>query len=277
MKSSEYIVSVSEVDFEYQVIAYSQKIPVVVDFWAEWCVPCKMLGPLLERLTEAAQGAYRLAKVNVDENPNLALRFNVRSIPAVKAFRNGQVVAEFIGAQPEPKVKEFMLALAPSKADLMLEKAQSYLQVQKIANAENTFRQVLAEVPNQPAAILGLIKCLIQQGRLSEANKLLKEFPPSREYVAAEALHPLTDALNRVQTNTSLNDDPLDAAYTNALRLVMRGNLPAALDGLLDILHQDKHYHNGEAHRVILALFEVLGENNPLTRQYRSELASVLF
>jgi len=97
MMASDHIISVTEADFEYEVIAYSKQMPVVVDFWAEWCGPCKTLGPILERLAQEANGAFRLAKVDVDANPNLALRFSVRSIPNVKAFQDGQVVAEFVG------------------------------------------------------------------------------------------------------------------------------------------------------------------------------------
>src|SRR4030043_2414177 len=106
--ASDYIKTVTEVDFEYEVIAYSNQISVVVDFWAEWCRPCKTLTPVLEKIAEDARGSFRLAKVNVDENPNLALRFSVRSIPNVKAFHDGQVVSAFLGLQPEHRIKEFI-------------------------------------------------------------------------------------------------------------------------------------------------------------------------
>jgi thioredoxin len=113
MTPSNFIVDVSEADFEYEVLSYSQNIPVVVEFWATWCQPCKQLGPMLERLTEEAQGSFRLARVDVDANPNLALRYGVRSVPTVKAISQGQVVGEFAGLQPETRVRDFLARLAP--------------------------------------------------------------------------------------------------------------------------------------------------------------------
>jgi len=275
--ASEYIKIVSESDFEYEVIAYSNQIPVIVDFWAEWCHPCKTLTPLLEKYAVEARGTFRLAKVNVDDNPNLALRFSVRSIPNVKAFRDGQVVSEFLGLQPEPRVKEFIRNIAPSQIDLLLEKGQSQLEAMKWSEAGSSFHQFLAKSPNHPAGLLGLLKASLMQGNFSEVRQIFDGFPPSQEYAHLEELRPLFNALWTEKTNQTISDDLLDAAYNNALRLIMRGNLPAGMDGIIDILRQNKHYHNDEARKVLLGLFEVLGDNHPLTQQYRQELAMILF
>jgi len=120
MVSSEHIIDVTEMDFQYEVLQYSRNKPVVVDYWAEWCQPCKTLGPILERMANQADGMFRLARVNVDENPNLALRYNVRNIPAVKGFRLGNVAAEFFGVIPEEDIRSFLAELAPSPLDLVL-------------------------------------------------------------------------------------------------------------------------------------------------------------
>jgi len=277
MMASDHIVTVNEADFEYEVLQYSKQVPVVVDFWAEWCGPCRSLGPILERLAQEAGGAFRLAKVNVDENPNLAAMYGVRSIPLVKAFRDGQVVAEFVGAQPEGRVREFLRALAPSENDLTFEKAQGMLELGNWAEAEALFRKFLEKVPEHPAASLGLVRALIMQGYLSEARQLLYNFPPSKEYQSAEMLSVLVKALSRVPDAAPYYDDPLEAAYMNALRLAYRGNFEAAMDGMLDILRQDKQFRGGEVRRVMLGIFELYGNENPITRQYRNELASVLF
>jgi putative thioredoxin len=278
MMTSSFIVDVTEADFEYEVIAFSQEAPVVVDFWAEWCGPCKMIGPVLEKLAIEAQGGFRLAKVNVDENPRLAVRFGVTGIPAVKAFRNQQIVAEFAGVRPEPALREFVQALAPTQADLALEKGFSLLDQQQAAQAANAFREALAAVPGKPEALLGLSRALLLQGGSPEALSILQRFPPSRSYNSAQILLPLAQALQGLtQGDPFSGEDPLDPAYENALRLVRRGNFEAAMDGLLDILRENKRYRDGLARKVMLGLLETLGEGSPVTRSYRSELALVLF
>ncbi len=275
--ASDYIKTVNEADFEYEVIAYSNQAPVIVDFWAEWCRPCKSLTPLLEKYTIEGQGAFVLAKVNVDENPNLALRYGVRNIPNVKAFRDGQVVSEFLGLQPEPRVKEFLRTLAPSQLDLQLEKGQSLLESLAWFEAGTAFQQFLQKSPNHPAGLLGLLKASLMQGKIVEARQIMDGFPSSPEYAHTEILRPLMSSLSGATSHSFATDNPLDAAYHNAIRLILRGNLPAAMDGILDILRQEKHYGNDEARKVLLGLFEVLGDNHPLTQQYRRELALVLF
>jgi putative thioredoxin len=277
MMASDFIINVSEADFEYEVLAYSQQVPVVVDFWAEWCVPCRTLGPLLERLAQEGQGSFRLAKLNVDENPNLALRYGVHGIPAVKAFREGKMVAEFAGVQPEPRVREFLRALAPSKSDLALEKGYSLLSLHQPRQAETTFRSVLIELPDNTPARLGLAKSLLAQGESQESSQILKSFPASREYNAAQALVPLAQALYDLDHSQLEDVDPLDPAFNRAVQLIKRGNSEAAMDGLLDILREDKHFAHDRARLVLLALFELLGEDSPITRQYRAEMATVLF
>ena len=277
--SSNYIINVSESSFEYEVLAYSQQAPVVVDFWAEWCIPCRTLGPLLERLANEAQGSFRLAKVDVDQNQNLALRYAVRSIPAIKAFRNGRMITELVGAQPEGRLREFLRSVAPSQNDLAIEKGFSLLSLGRPQPAEQAFRIVLEGQPEYPPALLGLVKSLLLQGRAGEAQPMLAKFPASREYSSSETLMPLARALVQFEANTALPEPEhsLDPAFQNALRLFQRGNPEAAMDGLLDILREDRRYRNGEARRVLVAILELLGEDSSTARQYRAELATVLF
>lgn len=278
MVRSDHIFEVDESTFEPEVLLRSHEVPVVVDFWAAWCGPCRALGPLLERLTIEAGGAFRLAKVDVDASPNLAARYGVRGIPAVKAFRAGAVVAEFVGAQPEPLVRRFLQNLAPSAESIAEERARSLLLTRHWTEAEQAFRTLLEEEENGPAATLGLIKSLLMQGRGREAEGLLEHFPSGTEWVEAEKLRPLAQALSLAEASSAaLPDAPLEAAFVRAASLIGRGNLPAAMDGLIDILRQDKHYRKDAPRQVLLGLFMLLGDDDPLTRQYRDELASILF
>jgi putative thioredoxin len=275
---SEHIVDVDESTFEQEVLQRSYETPVVVDFWASWCGPCRVLGPLLERLAIEAGGTFRLAKVNVDENPNLAIRFGVQGIPAVRAFRQGEVTAEFAGAQPESAVRRFLERVAPSEAARAGEEAASLLATRHWPEAEAAFRLILEENEADGRAALGLVQALLMQGRGVDADRLLSRFPPGAEWVAAQKLKPLASLLAKVErAEPAGSDDPLEAQLEQAARLIARGNLAAAMDGLLDILRQNKAYRKGLPKEILLALFSLLGEGDPLTREYRDELASVLF
>jgi putative thioredoxin len=158
-----------------------------------------------------------------------------------------------------------------------LEKGNSLLFMHQPSQAETTFRAVLKELPDNTIAQLGLAKSLLLQGESQESYQILKRFPASREYNASQSLLPLAIALSDLDAERLKEEDPLDPAYNRAIRLIKRGNIEAAMDGLLDILRENKHYADGQARLILVALFELLGEDNPLTRQYRAELASVLF
>lgn len=277
MMTSAHIINVTESNFDYEVIEYSQTIPVLVDFWAEWSVPCKSLDPILHSLANQGDGSFRLARLNVDENPKLAMRFNVRGVPAVKAFRDGAIIGEFSGYKSETAIKRFLQEVVPSHADLILEKGHSLLTQSRWQDAFSAYQQVLSERPGHPSALIGLAKSALPLGQSEEALEILSDFPPSHEFSVAEQLLPLAAALNRVAESTDEPQSGIETTYQHSLRLITLGNLPAALDGLLDVLRQDKHYRGEEARMVVLGIFEVLGNNNQLTRQYRKELASVLF
>ncbi len=278
MSLSEHIIEVDDSTFASEVLQRSFEVPVVVDFWAPWCGPCRTLGPMLERAAIEGGGAFRLAKVNVDESPNLAVRFGVRGIPAVKAFRQGEVISEFVGAQPDSQVRRFLQQVAPSEADATLERAKGLLATRHWVEAEAVFREILGRDEPNAAASLGLLQSLLMQGRGGEAQSLLRDFPPGIEWAQAEKLRPLADLLAEAQAENGARAlDPLGAQYLQAGRLISRGNVEAAMDGLLDVLRADKDYRKGHARQALLALFALLGENDDLTRAYRDELASILF
>ncbi len=275
--TSEHVIEVNENNFDYEVLAYSQNVPVIVDFWAEWCKPCKILGPMLEKLADEGRGSFRVAKVDVDYNHNLSVRYGIRSVPTVKAFLKGQVVGEFTGLQAELKIREFIRTLVPSPADLLLEKAISQIQGKSWAEAEKTYRQALELDPGLPGGLLGLTRCLLAQGNSKESLMIIRNFPASHEFSQAESLKPLAELLLTNEQLAYSGDDPLEAAMWNSIRLAKKGNFPASLDGLLEILRKNRNFKNGMVRQLIVAILQVMGEEDPETRYYRTELASILF
>lgn len=275
--ANDFIKEVSEADFEYEVISYSLNTPVVVDFWADWCRPCKPLTMLLERVAHESQGGFRLALVDSDKNPNLAIRFNVRSLPTVKVFSGGAVVAEFVGAQPESRVREFLAQIQPpSPAALMIEKGVSLAANEDWQGAEQVFRDALDLGPDSPEGLLGLSRSLLAQGKSHEALSILTSFPASRQYNQAQTLMPLgmeMENLRRISFEVDLDDR--QAAYWNSIRLASRARVTQALDGLMDLLRTEKQ--DQAARKMALALLELLGNDNSSTREYRKELSAILF
>jgi putative thioredoxin len=274
MVSSEFILNVDEKSFEFEVLFYSKNIPVLVDFWANWSQPGKTLSPLLEAVVSEADGALRLAKVDVDANSKLASQYQVRTIPTVIAFQNGKVVGEFSGLISQTQLDEFVnLLLPPSQIDLDMEKADAILALHEWKQAEDVFREITGSEDSPPAAFLGLAKALIPQGKSAEAMAILKNFPASKEYRQAESLLPLAmDLCNPLEI-----ENDLDAMYSTSLKLVNKGNLLAALDGLLGILNTDRGYRKGKAKNAFLAILELLGDQDSQSRAYREELSLILF
>jgi putative thioredoxin len=275
------IIEVTEATFQQDVIQKSYETPVVVDFWAAWCGPCRMLGPILERLAAEPNSGFVLAKVDVDSNQNLSVQFGVQGIPAVKAFKDGQVVNEFVGAQPEPRVRDFLRQVAPNESELSLDMANKLLADRKWAMAEERFSQLISANGPSPQARLGLAKALLGQGQASRAKTHLEDLlDVPAQMNSAEMLLPLVEFLTLVEGRDSDNNlelTPIEAQYRQSARLLGQGKPAPALEGLLEVLRHNKDYKKGKAKAVLLSIFEFLGNNDPLTNAYRREMASILF
>ena len=271
------IINVNEETFIEDVLEQSEELPVIVDFWAPWCGPCRMLGPILEKLAADPSLNFVLAKVNVDNNPNLSMQYRVQSIPAVLAFVDGDVADEFMGVQPEPKIRQFIQGLIPSELDEMLQDVQSLLGTRHWVKAEQILRELSEDHPERADVALNLAKALLAQGEGCEARDYLKTVKDGQALIESEQLLPLANYLCLIAEDLTEEAElsTLEIQYRQGARLINRGNLEAAMDGLLDVLRQDKRY--GEARQVMVAMFALLGDDDDLTQAYRAELASVLF
>ncbi|HLF26190.1 MAG TPA: thioredoxin [Anaerolineae bacterium] len=272
-----HVMDVTEATFQNEVVERSKKTPVLVDFWAPWCGPCRTLSPILERVAADSDGAFILAKVNTDEAPNLAAQYNVRGIPAVKMFRGGRVVDEFVGVKPEREVRDFLKAFAPTQVDRWLMEAQSLVYGERWEEAAAAYRRILEAKPGYPPAALELGRMYLAAGRGAEAASALQEVPTSAaEYTRAETLLPLARLIAHAQIPNGMAEG-LDALYRQAGQQVLERRIPEALDTLFDLLRKNRNYGEGEAKRAALALFEYLGSENPAVKEYRRQLASILF
>jgi len=271
------IVSVDEANFEYQVLAYSKRVPVLVEFWAQWSQTCQRTSPLLEALTRQNSGRFRLAKIDVDQNVQLTQRYQVHTVPTLKTFENGLITRQIVGMITNIQVIDFVQEIVPGTENLLIEKATSLFQTEEYTEVEEISREILEDDPAQPRANLLLAKSLIWQGKYPEAKIILAQFPSSPEFQGAEKLRPLIEALSTITEGQSPGAEPLDAVYLRAVKLITLGNIPAALDGLLAILKKDKGYRGNLPRDLILGVFELLGEDHPLTQEYRPQLANALF
>ena len=271
------IIIADESNFEYQVLAFSEITPVLVDFWAHWSEICQRTSPLLEALTRQNNGKFRLAKVDVDINKGLTQRYQVHTVPTLKAFENGLVSRQIEGIKTNSQVIDFVKEIVPGPENLLIEKAASLLKAEEYQEVESTCLEILEEQPSNPKANLLLIKSLILQGDYPEALTIIKRFPSSPEFQRAEKIRPLVETLVAGVNEQVSADDNLSPVFNRAINLVMIGNIPAAMDGLLGILKQDKRYKKGLPKQLILGLFELLGDDHPVTEDYRSQLANTIF
>ncbi|HEY6636940.1 MAG TPA: thioredoxin [Solirubrobacterales bacterium] len=247
---------VTEQDFQAQVIERSRQLPVVVDFWAEWCGPCRTLGPALEKAVNARNGQIELAKLDTDRNPNIAQEFQIASIPAVKAFKDGEVVAEFIGAIPPARIEEFLNQIVPSEADQLAESGD-----------EESLRKALELDPRHAQAAIGLGRLLLGRGDVDEARKILSPFPHDFVADGLAARAELSVSENGAST------DELQAAFL----AWDNGDPEDALEKLQSALASEQDPERKDLlRRVMVAIFTELGADHPLAREHRRRLASAL-
>jgi putative thioredoxin len=274
--------------FENDVINASMLAPVLVDFWAPWCGPCKTLGPMLERLEAEAAGKWKLVKVNVDENQELAAHFQVRSIPHVVAFADGRPVDQFIGVLPEGQLREFLDRLVPDGADAERRTAQTAWAAGKRKEAIDTIKAALALDPGWDDARLDLIEWLIAERRIDEAKEEDKLLSPKTtqgidarynalktELDAADAAAELPPADALIDA-VNANPDDLDARFALANRLIAGRDYDGALEHLLAIVTRDRAFMDDVGRKTMLSVFELAANQPDIVSKWRRRLSAAI-
>jgi putative thioredoxin len=283
---SKWVIEVGDADFEREVLQRSQTVPVVVDFWAEWCGPCRQLGPLLEKAVAERKGAFVLAKVNVDEAQQLAMYFRIESIPAVLAFKDGQAVNGFVGLVSEGDLKQFLDDLSgPGANDPLVEAAA--LEERDPKKAEQIYRGLVEKDEKNDLARLGLARVLVATNRDDDALKVLETIPDAGEF-GAEAVKLRRTVEMRKNAATAGDEGALKkkiaAEPENAqLRLELgnvlatKGQYEAALDSLLKAAELDRELGRGPVRELMVKIFEIVGVRSELADRYRDQLRAMLY
>lgn len=277
MSSSPHVHDVDTASWQTAVIERSHEVPVVVDFWAAWCGPCRTLGPILEQAVEARGGEVVLAKLDVDSNQQLAAQFRVQGIPAVKAFKDGRVVAEFVGAQPAPAVERFLDQLVPTPADRAVAEARRLLGADR-PGAIARLREALALDPGHRGAAIALAEAVVDE----DPDQALELVRPHRPDPAAEAVVVRAELATAGGDADTLRQRIADDADDDGSRIALARLLAAdgahadAVDLLLEAVRIGGD-HRDEAREQLVGLFTVLGDDSDLVRAARPKLASALF
>ncbi len=255
-------------DFQEDVIEKSRVMPVLVDFWAPWCGPCRVLGPVLEKLAGTADGQWALAKVNTDANPQVSMQYGIRGIPAVKLFVDGEVVDEFVGALPEYAVKQWLEKALPSESRALLDQALAALDAGDDEQAEALLRQVLAEEPRNPQAQILMAQLLVFRDPARAATLT------DGAAFAGPAFLQTKDAIQTLARLLQLDPGDLPGeegrdAYFAARDALARRDFNAALEGFIEVVRTNRYFDDDGARKACVALFNVLGEQHPVTRVHR--------
>jgi putative thioredoxin len=282
---NDWTIEAGEDNFEAAVLERSHEVPVVVDFWAPWCGPCRVLGPVLEKLADEYSGKFVLAKVNVDESPSLASAFGIQGIPAVKLIKDGEIAGEFTGALPEPAVREMLSRYLPSEYDEQADEAADLEEQGKPAEAQAIYQSILDAEPTHAKSLLGLGRVMMNAGDRDGALETLERISPAAEErkIADRLIARLQLQGDQSADEATLRQklaaepDSLEARFDLAQALAANEKFEEALSEFLNIVKTNREFRDDGARKAMVQIFDVLPPDDPLIDKYRSELAKVLF
>jgi len=284
--ASEHIVVATMANARDVLIEESFQRPVVIDFWAEWCAPCKTLMPLLEKIADEYAGQFLLAKVNCDEQQQIAAQFGVRSLPTVVIMRDGQPVDGFSGAQPEAAVRQLLEKYLPKPWDVLLQQAQQKQSENDFAGALPLLRQASEDSRQRPDIVMALAANLVQLNRLDEAQEILDKIKLAHRdkfwqqitaQIELKREAAKTPEVRALELALAADPDNLETAYQLALQHSQNQNYRGALELLIGILRKQRDFRDGAAKRALLDMIAVLGKGDPLAAEYQRKLFSLLY
>jgi putative thioredoxin len=264
-------------DFKSEVLDRSRAVPVVVDFWAEWCAPCRVLGPVLEKLAARSGGRWELRKVNTEEFPDVSAEFGIRSIPNVKLFVDGKPVDEFVGALPERAVEAWLEKAVPDERRKAVSAAEELLRSGRREEAAHLLNRVVPELPdNEHArALLALVLVFTEPER--SAALVADIHSASPDGLAADAVKTVARLVEMHRNNALAPDGPQRDRYVSGAAALARQDFAAALECFIEVIRNDRQYDDDGARKACLAVFQYLGEDHETTRTYRREFSSALY
>ena len=264
-------------DFINDVIKRSYKIPVLVDFWAEWCAPCRILGPVLERLAAQSGGQWELVKLNTEEYPEIAQQYGIQGIPNVKLFVDGEVADEFVGALPEEMIVQWLRKAVPGKYRSQIKQAQQFVAEGHLRKAQKLLHKVVKAEPENQEAMVWLAHTYLYSD-YPKALELVQDIRADSEYFEiAEMIQTFGALFQTYEQPETLPEGAVKEIYLTAIHELQREHFEGALERFIEVIRQKRSYDDDGARKACIAIFKFLGEEHELTRKYRREFSSALY
>ncbi len=282
MSNSPYIIDVTLENFQQVILQGSMQQPVLVDFWADWCAPCKALMPTLHKLAEEFQGQFILAKVNIEEQPELAQQFQVKSVPTLMLVGEGQLLDQFNGVKPESEIRAFLKQHLTNPVDAFKEQIKLLIGEGELDQAQEMLQQAITQLPEDTDLQIDLARVLLQKNLATEAKAVLENLPEAEK--ARPQVKGLMAGLKFAEVAPSAEQlaalgerEDSEANYLKAMAALLQGEHEQALERLLNLLRDDRAYQEGVAHKTLLEVFAMLGEGNPLVVKARRKLYTLMY